>query len=114
MLQPGRADDPDRRAIGVILVTASRCHFCSDAQKLLEDLGSRYALTVQSIDLESDEGVAIAARFRVPFPPVLLINGAYFGHGRISRRRLTRALDAVVATKVSHVSDSDDPPRGGC
>jgi len=99
MLEPDRADDPDRRAIGVILVVAPRCHFCNDAQKLLEDLGDRYSLTVQRIDLESEEGIAIAAQFRVPFPPVLLINGAYFGHGRISRRKLARALDAVVATE---------------
>ncbi|GMR02459.1 MAG: hypothetical protein BMS9Abin20_0795 [Acidimicrobiia bacterium] len=101
MLEPDRADDPDRRAIGVILVTSPRCHFCNDAQKLLEDLASLYPLSVQRIDLETDQGVAIAARFRVPFPPVLLINGVYFGHGRISRAKLTRALDAVVATEMS-------------
>ncbi len=92
MLDPDRAD---RRPVEVVLVTASRCHFCTDAGKLLDDLGGRYPLAVREVELESDEGVAIVTRFRVPFPPVLLLNGAYFGHGRISRRKLTKALDEI-------------------
>ncbi len=97
-LEPDRSD---RRAIEVVLVTSPRCHFCDDASKLLEDLGGRYPLTVREVKLESDEGVTLATRFRVPFPPVLLIDGSYFGHGRISRRKLTKALDAIVAAEVS-------------
>jgi glutaredoxin len=94
-------DRSDRRAVEVVLVTAPRCHFCDDASKLLEDLGTQYTLTVREVKLESDEGVTLATRFRVPFPPVLLIDGSYFGHGRISRRKLTKALDAIGATEVS-------------
>ncbi len=86
----------DRRTVEVVLVTAPRCHFCDDATKLLDDLSDRYPISVRKVELESDEGTSIAARFRVPFPPVLLIDGAYFGHGRISRRKLVKALDAAV------------------
>jgi len=32
---------------------------------------------------------------------VLLIDGSYFGHGRISRRKLTEAIDAIVAAETS-------------
>jgi glutaredoxin len=87
---------PDRRTIEIVLVTAPRCHFCEDASKLLESLTDTYPLDVRKVELASDEGVAIAARYRVPFPPVLLIDGTYFGHGRISRRKLVKALDAAV------------------
>jgi len=93
MLNP---NGPDQRTIEIMLVTAPRCHFCDDTSKLLEDLSSTYPLSVRKIELASDEGVAIAARYRVPFPPVLLIDGTYFGHGRISRRKLVKALDAAV------------------
>jgi hypothetical protein len=83
------------------LVAAPRCHFCDDAAELLEDLGARYLLTIREVALESDEGTAIAARFRVPFPPVLLINGDYFGHGRVSRRKLTKTLNTIVGAETS-------------
>jgi len=98
------SDGPDtssERPIDILLVTAPRCHFCSDASTLLEKLRSRYNLVIRKVELESDEGATIAARFRIPFPPVLLIDGTYFGHGRISRRKLTKALDALVGSGVS-------------
>ena len=98
MLEPDRCD---QRAVEVVLVTAPRCHFCDDASKLLEDLGGLYSLTVREVKLESDEGIAIATRFRVPFPPVILIDGTYFGHGRISRRKLTKTLNMIVGTDGS-------------
>ncbi|HDH24926.1 MAG TPA: glutaredoxin [Actinobacteria bacterium] len=98
MLDPDRYD---QQAIEIVFVTSPRCHFCRDASELLEDLGDPYALNVREVALESVEGVAIASRFRVPFPPVLLIDGNYFGHGRISRRKLTKALDAIVGAEVA-------------
>jgi glutaredoxin len=94
-------DRSDQKVVEVVLVTAPRCHFCDDASRLLEDLGGLYSLTVREVKLESDEGIAIATRFRVPFPPVTLLNGAYFGHGRISRRKLTKTLNANVGMEVS-------------
>jgi len=99
---------PDQRTIEIVLVTAPRCHFCHDASKLLADLTDAYPLSVRKVDLASDEGVAIATRYRVPFPPVLLIDGTYFGHGRISRRKLVKALDGALRffPSASH-------PQGG-
>ncbi len=87
----------DPQTVKVVLVTAPRCHFCDDASTLLDDLSDRFPITTRKVPLDSEEGTAIAARYRVPFPPVLLIDGEYFGHGRISRRKLTKALDAAVA-----------------
>jgi len=92
-------DQTDRQQIEIVLVTASRCHLCDDARTLLTELGGRYPLSIRVVELESDEGMAIAARLRVPFPPMLLLNGTYFGHGRISRGKLTKALDGVVGVE---------------
>ena len=82
--------------IEVVLVTAPRCHFCIDTSKLLEKLSNSYSLSVRTVELASDEGAAIVSHYRVPFPPVLLIDGAYFGHGRISQRKLVRAFDLTI------------------
>ena len=84
--------EADPPAIHVLLVTSAGCHFCRDADHLLEKLGQRFSLDIERIDLTSSRGSAIARQWRVPFPPVLLINGEYHGHGRISERRLTRGL----------------------
>lgn len=76
-----------------VLVTASRCHLCDDAKHLLTELQGDYPLTVREVELSSVEGLALSRRFSMPFPPLLLIDGVRFGHGRISRRKLVRLLD---------------------
>lgn len=82
--------------IEVTLVTAAGCHLCDDAKSLLGDLEPRYHLDVREVDLLGQEGVALATQFRAPFPPLLLVDGRYVGHGRVSRRKLIRVLDEVV------------------
>lgn len=96
--QPVSTADP--RHIEVLMVTSAGCHFCREADRVLEALGKRFPLTVERIDLASEQGAAIARRWRVPFPPVLLIGGEYHGHGRISERKLTRALTRLTDGEV--------------
>ena len=84
------------RPIQLTLVTSSGCHFCRDADRLLDSLVQNFPISVERIDLASAEGTDLARRFRVPFPPVLLVDGEYHGHGRISERKLTRALARLV------------------
>ena len=90
--QPASRD----RSIHLKLVTSAGCHFCREADQLLDNLGQRFPLSIERIDLTSPEGVELARRFRVPFPPVLLIDGQYHAHGRISERKLTGALTRLV------------------
>ena len=82
--------------IRVVLVTSAGCHFCREVDRLLDKLQRTFLLSIERIDLTSVEGTAIARRWRVPFPPVLLIEGEYHGHGRISERKLTRALTRLI------------------
>jgi glutaredoxin len=96
-LQPDGAVEPSERPnTEVTFVTSQGCHFCNDAKHLLDALGARFPLEVTEVDLTSAEGRSIAIRWRVPFPPVILINGEYHGHGRISGRKLTKALEAIT------------------
>lgn len=82
-----------RVAIDVVLVTAPRCHLCEEAKTVLSDLEAEYPLRVRQVDLSSSEGLSLSRRHSMGFPPLLLIDGERFGHGRISRRKLIRHLD---------------------
>lgn len=74
--------------VNVVLVTAPSCHFCDEATDLLEDLGQLTPLAVRTVPLSSDEGRSLLVLYRVPFPPILVVEGVFFGYGRISRRKL--------------------------
>ncbi|HSL26069.1 MAG TPA: glutaredoxin [Acidimicrobiia bacterium] len=86
--------------IPIALVTAPGCHFCDDAMETLEALGDDFPITVEVIPLASDAGRAWMVEHRVPFPPILIVDGSFFGFGRISRRRLERRLTDLRAARV--------------
>ncbi len=83
-------------AIEAVLVTAPRCHLCEEAKTLLADLEAQYPIKVRQVDLSSGEGLSLSRRHSMGFPPLLLIDGKRFGHGRISRRKLIRHLDQLL------------------
>lgn len=95
-----KPDSAQTSGIEVVLVTAPGCHFCDDARSLLEEFGRSSRLVVREVELSSDEGSEIARHFRVPFPPVVLVNGAYVGHGRISGRKLAKVLDGASSAEI--------------
>ena len=82
--------------VDILLVTAPGCHYCADALRLLDEVDEATPLTVRTVPLSSDEGRALLVRHRVPFPPILLVDGTFFGYGRISRRRLEEHLARVA------------------
>lgn len=91
----------DMERIQVQLVTAPGCHFCDEAQQTLHVLEGRFPLTIELVPLMSETGRDLVARHRVPFPPILLIEGAFFGFGRLSRRRLEQQLTQLMTNKAS-------------
>ena len=82
--------------VGIVLVTASGCHFCDDANRLLDEIGVETPLAVRTVQLSSDEGRRLLVRYRVPYPPILLVDGVFFGYGRISRRKLETHLAGLA------------------
>lgn len=76
----------------ILLLTKEDCHFCEQAKAVLERLGQDYDLRVRELQLESEEGRTLAARSGALFPPVVFLNGEAFSYGRLSERKLRKAL----------------------
>lgn len=76
----------------IVLLTKEDCHFCEQAKDVLARLGRDYDLSVRELQLESDEGQTLAARSGALFPPVVFLNGEAFSYGRLSERKLRKAL----------------------
>jgi hypothetical protein len=90
----------ETKEIQVQLVTAPGCHFCDDAQRMLHTQKDRFPLTIELVPLLSETGRYLVARHRVPFPPILLIEGEFFGYGRLSQRRLEQRLIQLMTAKA--------------
>lgn len=76
----------------VVLLTKEDCHFCEQAKEVLTRLRGEYNLRVREVTLESKEGQSLAQQSAAPFPPVVFLNGETFSYGRLSERRLRKAL----------------------
>jgi glutaredoxin len=76
----------------VILLTKDDCHFCDQAKQVLASLSGVHDLTVREVALESAEGKQLAAAAAAPFPPVVFLDGECFCYGRLSGRKLRKAL----------------------
>ena len=76
----------------IVLLTKEDCHFCDQAKDVLTRLRDEYALRVREVALESDEGRGLALQSSAPFPPVVFVNGETFSYGRLSERKLRKAL----------------------
>ena len=73
--------------MGVVLVTREGCHLCSEALKLLRELGVEPELA----DVDADVSLLELYDWRVP---VVLVGGQVAAEGRIDREGLRKALTA--------------------
>jgi hypothetical protein len=89
--QPARAPTGPP-IVRVTLLTQDDCHYCEHAKAVLARVGHDHPLQITEIGLRSDEGRRLATRAGVPFPPGILLDGRPFGYGRLSERKLRRAL----------------------
>jgi glutaredoxin len=76
----------------VVLLTKDDCDFCEQAKAVLERVRGELELDVSEVRLESDEGRRLALASGVPFPPVVFLDGRPFSYGRLSERKLRKAL----------------------
>lgn len=81
---------PDR--LEVVLLTQDDCAFCEHGKQLLDRLAREFPLSVETRDLASQEGRALAERGGIVFPPGLFVDGEPFSYGRVSERKLRREL----------------------
>ena len=80
----------------ITLLTQADCALCEHAKQVLTRVGADHPLEVTEIDLASAAGRTLAAKAGVLFAPGVLVNGSPFGHGRLSERRLRRALASLA------------------
>ncbi|WP_219418050.1 glutaredoxin family protein [Pseudonocardia nigra] len=80
------------RGVEITLLTQDDCAFCGVAKEILTRVRHDYSLRVREIDLATAEGQRLAASAGVLFAPGVLINGQAFSYGRLSERKLRRAL----------------------
>ena len=85
---PTSAVEPTR----VTVVESEGCHFCEDAHRALADLAASYPITVDTISVRSATGQALMAGHRAALSPLILLDGVFFSHGRLPRRKLRNAL----------------------
>jgi len=76
----------------IIVVTKEDCHFCDQAKDVLTRLRDEYDLRVREVMLETEEGRSLALQSAAPFPPVVFLDGETFSYGRLSERKLRKAL----------------------
>jgi len=81
----------------ITLLTQADCALCEHAKQVLARVGQDHPVDVTEIDLASERGRALAARAGVLFAPGVLVDGRPFGYGRLSERRLRRALGRMPA-----------------
>ncbi len=80
------------REIEVLLITAEACHFCAHTKQVLSRIAERCPLSVSEIPWTSEEGRRLAGRDGIVFPPGIYLDGAFFGYGRLSERKIQKWL----------------------
>lgn len=81
----------------IVLLTQPDCDLCEHAHAVLERVARDYTLEITTSSFASPEGRELAASAGIMFPPGILLDDEPFSYGRLSERRLRRALDRRLA-----------------
>jgi hypothetical protein len=87
----------------ITLVESEACHFCEDAHRALAELAASYPFAVESVDVRSATGQRLMQLHRASMSPLVLLDGEFFSHGRLPRRKLAKVLaqrQSATAAKV--------------
>lgn len=76
----------------VTLLTQDNCSLCDHAKEVVRKVQQDQPLTLEEVRLDTDLGRELAQQHSVLFAPGILLDGQAFGHGRLSERKLRRAL----------------------
>lgn len=95
----------------VTVVHSPACHLCEDAESVLAELSTSLPIVLDLVDIRSDRGQALVRTHRSPMSPLVLVDGAFFGFGRLSRRKLVKVLGLRLATGPS--GTAGDAERAG-
>lgn len=77
----------------VSMVTKEGCLPCLRVKRILGELAAELPeIEVREVDFVSEEGVKLAVKNNILFPPAVLINGALFAKGKILEEPLKEAV----------------------
>jgi glutaredoxin len=76
----------------ITLVQSEGCHFCDDAHRAVTDLARTYTLEVDTVDAHGELGRWLMQTHRASMSPLVLVDGEFFSHGRLPRRKLEHLL----------------------
>ncbi|MHB1835961.1 MAG: glutaredoxin family protein [Solirubrobacteraceae bacterium] len=81
------------RETEVLLLARPDCSFCDEAKRVLDALSLEHPLAVRVLDAASEEGRELAQKGGILFPPGVFLDGQPFSYGRLSQRKLRKALE---------------------
>ena len=94
---------PSPAPVRVTVVESEACHFCEDAREGLTSLARSYPLDIEFVDVRTGEGQRLMRSHRASMSPLVLLDGAFFSHGRLPRRKLIKVLDQQVTAGTASV-----------
>lgn len=81
----------------ITLVTKPDCDLCNHAKDVLARVAADTDIDVEIVDLASDHGRQLAEQAGMAFPPGVLLDRVPFSYGRLSERKLRKALAKLAA-----------------
>lgn len=94
---------PGLTSVTVTVVESESCHFCAEAQQVIDDAAGRFPLEVRVVDVRSAEGQDLMHTHRAAMSPLVLLDGGFFSQGRLPRNKLENVLSrrfSVTADRV--------------
>lgn len=77
----------------VTIVTSEACHWCEEAKDTIERLSRSHPLQIRTVDALEPEGRQLLHAHAASMYPLVLVDGQYFSHGRLPRRRFEELLN---------------------
>jgi glutaredoxin len=82
--------------IRVTLLTRPDCGHCADAKRILDRLAGEFPLQLNSLDIDTAAGQALAMDGGLLFPPGIVIDERPFCYGRPSEGKLRREFERLA------------------
>jgi glutaredoxin len=93
--------DPTPTGTAITVVYSHGCHYCDEARDALAEIGATHPLRVSYLEAASPEGAQLTAQYRVPMFPLVLVDGKFFSHGRLPRRKLLALLQSESKSETT-------------
>jgi glutaredoxin len=90
-------EEPAEGRTAVTVVHTAACHFCDDARATLGEFARQFPLRIELVDAHSPSARWLMRTHRASMYPLVLVDGAFFSHGRLPRAKLRALLERRAA-----------------